>query len=331
MASYKSTRVRPIRRRWVGAVLLIVSAPWIPSAVFRASAAEQPKQNPHEKGTTYYALEARTGRLTTRFANGHETVSERDMSGVVRTVLRDRSGNELARRRQQVPFTMDAASRQTAAKNDSDVAEVVAEWPDGLTATLTRQTYARRNLGQGRFAQGPALVSDVTLYGVPVGKGVWFINDQVYAYSFASGLGGGVIAPEHLKQHYGNWGFTPDTTWVNLQTLALYAAAAQAKTQGVVAKNCSSPSGPAPSRLAQFFFPTVQANEPGCDGMHWLDGTILRACCDQHDRCYGRSGCSSMSWWRPWSGWSCDYCNMEVIACFVNGGDPGCGLMRLAC
>lgn len=327
MASYKSSGVRSNRRRSCAAVLLIVAAPWL-SAAFKASAAEPLRQNPHEKGATYYALEARTGRLTTRFSNGHEAIAERDMSGSVRTVLRDHSGNELARRRHPGSLTMDAASRQTAAKNDGDVAEVVAEWPDGVTATLTRQTYPRRDLGQGRFVQGPALVSDVSLYGVPVGKGVWFIADQVYAFSFAGGLGGGVIAPEHLKQHYGGWGFAPDTTWVNLQTLSLYTAATQGKARGVVAQNCPSA---APNRIAQFFFPTVQANEPGCDGLHWLDGTILRVCCDEHDRCYGRNGCSSMSWWRFWSGWTCDYCNVEVVACFTNGGDPGCGLMRLAC
>jgi len=326
MASYVRKLVRGVPRRWIAAVLLMAAAPWASSTAFEASAAQTARQNPHEKGSTYFALEARTGRLTTRFADGQETVADRDMTGTVQTVLRDRSGNEVGRRRHASVLTMDAASRQAAAHNDADVSEVVTEWPDGLTATLTRQTYGRHDLGQGRIVRGPALVSDVTLYGVPVGKGVWFANDQVYAYSFASGLGGAVIAPEHLAAQYGGWGFTPDTTWLNLQTLALYVARSQAR--GQAAKNCKAPES---GRLAQFFFPTVHANEPGCDGMHWLDGTILRACCDQHDRCYARSGCSSTSWWRIWSGWTCDYCNMEVVACFLNGGDPGCGLMRLAC
>src|SRR3954451_24870829 len=55
--------------------------------------------NPGEKGATYYALEAQTTRLTTRFRDGHETVSERGLVGDVRTTLRDRAGNERAKLR----------------------------------------------------------------------------------------------------------------------------------------------------------------------------------------------------------------------------------------
>lgn len=320
--------MRTRTRRVAGSVLLIAAAAWISSSMVPASAAQQSKQNPHEKGATYYAIEAQTGRLTTRFADGHETIADRDMSGTVHTILRDVGGNEVARRRHAGVFTLDVASHQAAAKDDRDVSELVTEWSNGLTATLTRQTYSRRALGPGRFVQGAALVSDLTLDGVPVGKGVWFVNDQVYAYSFPGGLGGAYIGPEHLKQHYGGWGFAPDTTWVNLQTIALYHFKTQIKARGFVAKNCDAPK---PSRLAQFFFPTVQANEPGCDGLHWLDGTLLRACCDDHDRCYAQNGCNASSWWRPWSGWTCTYCNMEAVVCFTNGGNPNCGLMRLSC
>jgi hypothetical protein len=211
---------------------------------------------------------------------------------------------------------------------DADVSEVETVWANGLVGRLTRQTYSRRELGPGRSVQGPALVSELTLNGTPAGTGVWFINDQVYAYSFPGGLGGAYIGPEHVKQRYGGWGFTPDTTWVNLQTIALYHFKTQIKARGFVAKSCDAPRA---NRLAQFFFPTVQANEPGCDGLHWIDGTVLRACCDDHDRCYAQNGCDSSSWWRFWSGWSCTFCNMEVVGCFSNGGDPRCGIMRLAC
>jgi hypothetical protein len=320
--------MRKTTRRIVGAALLMVPAAWISSGGFTARAAEPPKQNPHEKGATYYALEAKTGRLTTRFADGNETVADRDMSGAVHTVLSDRSGNRLANRLHPAPVTLDAASRSTAGRDDADVSEVVTEWSDGLTASLTRQSYPRRELAPGRFVQGRALVADLTLNGVAAGRGVWFVDEQVYAYSFPDGLGGAFIGPEHLNQHYGGWGFAPDTTWVNLQTIALYHFKAEIKAKGFLAKRCDAPQ---PNRVAQFFFPTVSANEPGCDGLHWIDGTILRACCDDHDRCYSANGCSSSSWWRFWSGWGCTYCNMEVVACFSNGGDPRCGIMRLAC
>jgi len=317
-----------ITRRGLGAASVIATVAWMSSGAFRASAAQPPAQNPHEKGATYYSLEAETGRLSARFADGREAVAGRDMAGTVHTVLRDRSGNELGRRQHPASSTLDAANKQAAGRDDRDVSELVTEWADGLTATLTRQTYPRRELGPGRFVQGPALVSDLTLNGVPAGRGVWFIDDQVYAYSFPAGLGGAFIAPEHLKQHYGGWGFSPDTTWVNLQTLALYRFKTQLKAKGFLAKNCDAPT---PNRLAQLFYPTLYADEPGCDGLHWLDGTVLRACCDDHDRCYSQNGCTASSWWRFWSGWTCTYCNMEVVACFSNGGDPLCGIMRLAC
>ena len=137
------------------------------------------------------------------------------------------------------------------------------------------------------------------------------------------------IGPEHLKRDYHGWGFAPDTTWVNLQTIALHHFKTLVAKNGFVARNCDAPQ---PSRMVQFFMPTVHANEPGCDGLHWLDGTIVRGCCDDHDRCYAKDGCTQQSWWRFWSSWTCDFCNAAVVSCFVGGGnpDPRC-ITRLVC
>lgn len=68
-------------------------------------------------------------------------------------------------------------------------------------------------------------------------------------------------------------------------------------------------------------------NEPGCDNLHWLDGTVFRVCCDQHDRCYETNGCNSGSWWWPFSGsWSCERCNVAVVYCFCTLSNPAyCG------
>ena len=68
-------------------------------------------------------------------------------------------------------------------------------------------------------------------------------------------------------------------------------------------------------------------NEPGCDNLHWLDGSVFRACCDQHDRCYETNGCSASSWWWPFSGsWSCERCNVQVAYCFCTLSNPAyCG------
>ncbi len=69
------------------------------------------------------------------------------------------------------------------------------------------------------------------------------------------------------------------------------------------------------------------ANEPGCDNLHWLDGSVFRTCCDQHDRCYETNGCSSNSWWWPFAGsWSCQRCNGQAAYCFCTLANPAyCG------
>jgi hypothetical protein len=73
-------------------------------------------------------------------------------------------------------------------------------------------------------------------------------------------------------------------------------------------------------KVRQFIAPVLHADEPGCDGLHWLDGTIFRFCCDVHDACYAKYGCSSRSWWQVWSSWSCNMCNFWVVDCFESGG-----------
>ena len=325
--------------------------------------------NPGEKGATYYALEAQTTRLTTRFRDGHVAVTERGLIADVRTTLRDQGGNERARLRLNridgghdmvnyepsagPPFqalsdpnvvkpTLDWATRQAyglakdgtanlvwdsgtmrpkgAARRDvdSDVDEVETAWANGLVAKLTRQTYSRRQIAPGRFVQGPVMVTELTLHGVPVGTGVWFEQDQVFAYALPGLMTGlVVIGPEHLKANYGGWPFTPDTTWLNLQVIASHHFKTLIAKQGFVAKTCDPPQ---PNRLAQFFLPTVYANEAGCDDFHWLDGSVVRDCCDDHDRCYGKSGCDSQSWWQWWRSWTCDRCNIAVVGCFFARG-----------
>lgn len=77
----------------------------------------------------------------------------------------------------------------------------------------------------------------------------------------------------------------------------------------------------------QFGGGAAAINEPGCDNLHWLDGSIFRTCCDQHDRCYETNGCNAGSWWWPFSGsWSCQRCNVGVVYCFCTMSNPAyCG------
>lgn len=325
--------------------------------------------NPGEKGSTYYALEAQTARLSTKFRDGHLAVTERGVIGDVTATVRDRGGNQRGRlrlsridaahdmlhyepadgapvqalsdpnvarptldwaARQAYAFTKDGASNlvwdggamrpRNAARRDveSDIDEVETVWTNGLVARVTRQTYARREIAPGKTVQGPALVSELSQNGVPAGTAVWFERDQLFAYALP-GLRPGLVAisRDDLKANYGGWPFTPDTTWLNLQLIAAHHFQTLLAKQGTVARVCEPPK---PSRLAQFFVPTLNANEAGCDDFHWLDGTVVRACCDDHDRCYSKSGCTSSSWWRVLTSWSCDFCNMAVVGCFFSRG-----------
>lgn len=332
--------------------------------------------NPGEKGSTYYALEAQTTRVTTRFRDGHEAVSERGLTGDVTATVRDHGGNQQARLRLNridaghdmvniepsdgsptlqalsnpatVKPTLDWAARQAyglamdgvadlvwdggamrprnAARRDveKDVDQVETVWANGVVAKASRQNYSRRQIAPGRFVEGPVLVTELTQHGTPIGTGVWFERDRVFAYTLPGLLAGAVIIGEkELKANYGGWPFAPDTTWLNLQMIAAHHFKTLSVRQGSVAKACEPAK---PSRVAQFFMPTVQANEPGCDGLHWLDGTIVRECCDDHDRCYAKGGCSSSSWWMVWSSWTCTSCNLAVVGCFLaeSGSDQGC-------
>ena len=213
-----------------------------------------------------------------------------------------------------------AMRRKDAARRDvdRDVEAVETEWANGLTAKLTRQTYSRRQISPDRSVEGPVMVSELTMNGAAVGTAVWFEKDQVFAYSLPGLMAGAVvIGADELKANYGGWPFTPDTTWLNLQLIATHHFKTLAAKQGSVAKGCESSK---PSRLAQFFVPTLYANEAGCDDFHWLDGSIVRPCCDDHDRCYAKSGCDSSSWWLWWRSWTCDRCNMAVVGCFFARG-----------
>lgn len=362
-------------KKWVGAaavLVLVAGALWWPktnAVVAQGNAAVQiipggqkRMGNPGEKGATYYALEAQTSRLTTRFRDGHVAVAERSLTGAVRTALHDRNGNERARLKTDpsdgvhdllhyeptggesfqavkdanVKPTLDWVTRQAytlakdgtanlvwdsgalrpkgAARRDveRDVAEVETVWANGLAAKMTRQNYSRREIAKGRVVQGPALVTELTLNGVAAGTGVWFEQDQVFAYALPGLVNGlAIIGPEQLKPDFGGWPFKPDATWLNLQTIAMHQFKTLIAKQGSVAKG----EPPQPNRLAQFFFPSVYAAD-GCDYLHWLDGTIFRTCCDQHDQCYEKRGCDMSSWWLVWKSWSCDFCNMQVKRCF---------------
>jgi hypothetical protein len=207
---------------------------------------------------------------------------------------------------------------------EGEVKEVETVWQDGLVAKVTRGTRPRRELAPGLVLGGRTLETELTRHGVFAGSSVWYEEDKAYLF-YVAGLmdKAQVITQKVMADNFGGWTFAPDTAWMNLQLIATHHFKTQVAKNGLVARNDAGgcPSAPAPNRIAQFFFPTVLANEAGCDRLHWLDGSIFRGCCEEHDRCYARAGCTERSWWTVWSSWTCDMCNAEVVWCFYVAAD----------
>ncbi|WP_291982993.1 hypothetical protein [Luteitalea sp.] len=191
----------------------------------------------------------------------------------------------------------------------------------------------------------------------------WFDTAQVLTWKIEGGSQG-VILPDRMP---GGWTFTPTMAWANVQAyqFATQIAASIDPVEPVAAARLFGQPGvmgplaqvarlatPLPSfalavsgaaatpavsdtaglsglwaRGWAFGRAGTLVNEPGCDNLHWLDGTIFRACCDQHDKCYETNGCTAGSWWWPFSGsWSCQKCNAQVVYCFCTFANPAqCG------
>jgi len=196
------------------------------------------------------------------------------------------------------------------------VRSIETQWSNGLSARTRRVPSRSGDLFDGKPVRGDVLVTTISRDGVAIGTANYLTFERIFAWKIP-GVTEGLIANEHLKGRFGGWMFRPDMVWMNLQTLAMY----QWKT-AINERRFVTPA-PRPGlagRIAEFFAPTVHANEDGCDGLHWLDGTSFRYCCDIHDYCYAKNGCSSSTWWRAWTSWSCDECNMNVVWCFAGGG-----------
>ncbi|MGH8714974.1 MAG: hypothetical protein ACREYB_13300 [Casimicrobiaceae bacterium] len=208
-------------------------------------------------------------------------------------------------------------ARGTAPRDaERDVRELTAEWSSGLTARSVRKTVVRHQALPGRIVDGDAVATQLTdASGNEIGVAYWYARPQLFVWSIPALHTSGFIGPEHLKGEFGGWPFTPDMAWMNLQVLAFHHYKSQINTQRFVARAQGLRWS-----LLQFFAPTLSANEAGCDDLHWLDGSTFRYCCDVHDLCYSRAGCTSKSWWLIFTSWTCDYCNMDVVRCFATGG-----------
>ena len=194
--------------------------------------------------------------------------------------------------------------------------ELHTEWAGGLSARTVRKSAVNLKWGKDRVLNGDVLASRLMRDGVQIGAANWFARDQVLLWDIPGVTSGSLTAAELTS--FGGWPFVPDAEWLNLQTIAFYHFKTAIDTQGSVARR--QPGALSPNRVLDFFVTPVLANEAGCDGLHWLDGTVLRYCCDVHDVCYEKYGCESSSWWRWWSSWTCTSCNYGAVRCFSGGG-----------
>jgi hypothetical protein len=199
---------------------------------------------------------------------------------------------------------------------ERQVSELHTEWSGGLSVRTARGSAGNLAWNDKRVLAGELLVSHLFRDGVQIGEANWFAKEQVLIWKIP-GVTAGSLTAEQMKT-FGGWPFLPDAEWLNLQTLAFYHFKTAMDKQASAVARAGDASWP--RRALAFLVAPVQADEPGCDGLHWLDGTVLRFCCDVHDLCYEKYGCSSSSWWQWWSSWQCDRCNGGVVWCFMGGG-----------
>lgn len=316
--------------------------------------------NAGRRGSTYYWLESQSSRVTSRYDDGTVVVGERGADGALHAKITDGSGNELgwldvadtlrytaaageslqAIVRADIRPTLEWTNRQAysllkdgienlswkdglirSGNRDPRPRVLETEWIGGLTVRTERRANARDAGPAGRVFTGEALSAHLTRDGAELGASDWYAQSGVFRWSIPSLRLFGSVEPKHLER-YGGWPFAPDAEWLNLQVLAFYRFKSLIDAKGFVASNVKG-CGQQPSmaaRLANALVPRLQANEEGCDNLHWLDGSIYRFCCDIHDRCYEKSGCTSSSWWQFWSSWRCTTCNTWAIWCFATGG-----------
>ncbi len=189
------------------------------------------------------------------------------------------------------------------------------EWLGGDSASVIRKIGTHTSQVTKRKATGVVFISSFKSDGIEVGSSQWWPEEQAFAWSFP-GLTEGYIDAARL-QASGGWPFTPDMAWLNTQNLALYEFHTTLAAKGRV----SQKQGGWLHTIGAFIAPALLANEPGCDYLHWLDQTVFRPCCDDHDACYEREdpACGASSWWKFWSSWQCTQCNMWTVFCFKTG------------
>ncbi|MEO8033667.1 MAG: hypothetical protein ABI837_04495 [Acidobacteriota bacterium] len=140
--------------------------------------------------------------------------------------------------------------------------------------------------------------------GELLGSMAWHSAERRLAFQMHDGTAA-VISEQAMGR---KWPFEPDLAWANIQLLSFERSA---QTIEASRQRAGSP-------LTDKHLRAAPNDTAGCDGLHWLDGSVFRPCCDIHDACYAafQPACDATSWWFDGS-WHCIQCNIAVIECFV--------------
>jgi hypothetical protein len=202
---------------------------------------------------------------------------------------------------------------------------LTSEFPDDIQVTT------HRRFKSAEFAQkttAPYYITRVSRKDTTIGEMWWYPQTQTLEWKFP-GLDEGSLSARILaRTPHGGWNFRPTPAWANVQAYAIYERNTAVKAAAQAGQQACASTPSALERVAAFFVPSLHA-DVGCDPpFHWLDNSILRPCCDAHDKCYDTYGCSAMSWisdpLSP-SNWLCAGCNAAVVVCFATAGQVGGG------
>jgi hypothetical protein len=332
-----------------------------------------------DMGATYHALETNVRRVRTKFQNA-EAIAERDLDGVIRTVLTT-SGNEsikISAHGKELRVTRQGSIVVTPARDgvvptldwlNTQAYAIVQDNPDQGQGLEWQQKYLRARGKQGgdledspleiaheyndgvvamtkhntppKGSTAPHLsrnfATEILKDGVRVGQMRYYVDAQAFYWDLP-GLTKGKINrdTEQLGRGKKGWPFRPTQAWANVQAYAFYTMHSKLKAEGRVASSAAGKGGvpkgtggcAAPtslvSKVLDAFAPTLYAQD-GCTGLHYLDNSVYRPCCDRHDACYNKNGCGWYSWfyWPMSPNWLCNTCNMTAFTCFVSGSTEG--------
>lgn len=281
--------------------------------------------SPDNWGPTFYALEQQATRVSSHFVDGRAT-AERNGTRI-ETRLSDGVGNETATLQADGSGNVQMDGRKKTVRkapqtlsDTNDLAykmgtgkvtlarEIEVEFSDGLTARTIR------------YPDG--YQTALYRYNLSVGRMRYITKEKVLMFQFP-GLTEGVLTSDSMKV-IGGWRFTPTMAWMHVQALGFYQFHSKVKAEQQARLQPVWQMKPELNFFQKAWakvVPTAQADEPGCDTMHYLDGTALRPCCDQHDYCYAKQGCTAWSWFWPLAlgvgNWVCQGCNFGAFVCFV--------------